>query len=80
MVETRIEWDIDYALLMEDIRRTNPSASLRVLISGSRLSAATLSRLDNGYPIDMVTFLEICNHFHLIPGGYFHKTVWERQD
>lgn len=79
MNETRVEWHFNNKRLMKAIREKAGKQSLREIASGVGISASTVSRLDNNYPVDMDTFLKLCNHYELDPSDYFQQEVWERK-
>ena len=68
--------------LMADLRRLTEKQSLRDIaaVLDGAVSAATLSRLDNGNPPDMQTFLRLCAECDLKPGDYFKRVLWMRVD
>jgi transcriptional regulator with XRE-family HTH domain len=82
MSDEMVTVDFQAARLMADLRRLTEKQSLRDIAAalGGVVSAATLSRLDNGNPPDMQTFLNLCAECDLNPGDYFKRVVWKRVD
>lgn len=76
--EERIEYVFNNIQFMSDVRRELPlGSSLRDIQARTEVNASTLSRLDNGFPIDMTTFLNLCSKLDLVPGNYFSRRIWE---
>lgn len=81
MNEKRIEYVFNNIQFMADVRGEMPKgSSLRDIQAQTSVNASTLSRLDNGFPIDMDTFLTICSKLDLMPGNYFSRRIWELRD
>jgi DNA-binding Xre family transcriptional regulator len=77
----RIEYVFNNIQFMADIRDAMPKdSSLRNIQYRTGITASTLSRLDNGAPIDMGTLLIICSKLDLLPGNYFSRQIWEMKD
>ena len=77
----RIEYVFNNIQFMADIRDAMPAgSSLRDIQSRTGINASTLSRIDNGAPIDLGTFLTICSKLDLLPGNYFSRQIWEMKD
>ena len=81
MKDRRIEYVFNNFQFMADIRSVMPkSSSLRNIQSRTGIHASTLSRIDNGAPIDLGTFLTICSKLDLLPGNYFSRQIWEMKE
>jgi DNA-binding Xre family transcriptional regulator len=78
VVEKR-ELIFDPAKLMRDVRdAAGKELSLRDLAVRCKVSASTLSRIDNGQTPDMQNFIAICDALELTPGDYFVIARWQR--
>jgi DNA-binding Xre family transcriptional regulator len=67
------------AKFMRDIRDAcGNEKSLRDIAVRCRVSASTLSRIDNGMTPDMQNFIAICDALELQPGDYFVIARWQR--
>lgn len=74
----RIEYAFNLKMFMSDIRLKSGGKSLREIETAIGLSAAMLSRWDNGinFP-SLEAFMSICAKLQLEPKNYFDKQVWE---
>jgi DNA-binding Xre family transcriptional regulator len=76
----RTEWTFDTAAFMNDVRRLTDKRgkpSLRDIQNETNISAATFSRLNNGFDPDLTTVLKVCTALDLSPCDYFKFIQWE---
>lgn len=78
MSKERRELEFDTERFMRDVREKTQAQNLRDIADLVGVSAATLSRIDNGVTPDMQTFLTVCGRCVLAPAEYFNYVTWRR--
>lgn len=76
----RIEWEFNIHQFQHDLfKDAYKGRSLRKIEDETGVSAATLSRIQNGKQPEMDIFLKLCSAMDVSPSKYFQRVVWVKK-